>query len=365
MKYFFKIFFLLCFTLSCSRLYSQGCSDAGVCSVGSLSIVKFDYELLPLDEKKLTQLSNLDPGFKLQGSGNVEIGKDSVINVSTTTDTVSTKPPVAVKYKLLYPKYFFQYATSYGIGDQGTTIITSQLEGNIMIVKGKLFGQLKVPYVFVNGKLGNVNGLSDLTASLTFIPFVKKRSDLSITAGVKIPTNNANIILDSLPLPMVYQTSLGSTDVLVGAKYTYKKWDFTLGYQHSFNENKNEYLHRSLSSDSALYNKHFESNHLKRADDGVFRLNRNYNYKKISASTGVLFIYHLADDDYVSSTGQKVKSSGSQGLTLNLNFSGAYSFSKKWSVVVVYASPIVTRKARPDGLTRQLVAIVGLKYSIF
>ena len=130
---------------------------------------------------------------------------------------------------------------------------------SIKIIKNKLYAQLKLPYTFVSGKLASINGLSDITFSLSYIVFSKAQSNLNLTGGVKLPTNGANIYKDDLPLPMVYQTSLGSTDVLIGAKYNIRKWDFTCGYQHAFNANKNEYLHSTVS-DNITYNNYFQSN---------------------------------------------------------------------------------------------------------
>ncbi len=351
--------------------FSQGCSDAGVCTVGHMGVVQFKYEVLKTDEKGLAQIPAEDPGFA--GSGNSKNQNDSALFKSTLVDKNSSQVKDSTKkisssnstVEYLYPKYSFQLSTAYGIGDRNTSVITTQVEGNFRIINNKLFAQIKLPYNFINGNLGSVNGLGDVTGSFTYIPISKSKSSLSITAGIKIPTNNANLSKDSLALPMVYQTSLGSTDILLGAKYSYKKWDLTVGYQHAFNSNKNGYLNRSNINDSSTYNSYFESKELKRADDGICRINRNFAYKKINASAGLLAIYHLANDTYTNAMGERVKSIGSEGLTLNINLAGSYTISKKLSVILIYASPIVVRKARPDGLTRSLVAIIGLKYNIF
>jgi hypothetical protein len=153
--------------------------------------------------------------------------------------------------------------------------------------------------------------------------------------------------------------------VLLGAKYTYKKWDCSVGYQHAFNSNKNEYLHLSGIADSNTYNGYFESNKLRRSDDGIFRINRNFLSKKINVSTGLLFIYHLANDSFTNKEGNRDKILGSKGLTLNLNLAGIIPVSKRFDVVFIFACPVITRDARPDGLTRKFVAIAGLKFNVF
>jgi hypothetical protein len=366
MRYFFTPFLSFCFLIVSVQTYSQGCSDAGVCSVGSLSLVQFKYELLPLSENKLAQLPNKDPGIDLKHSGEDNMEKDTASQIvkSDSTSNRKLKNVQTIKYDYQLPKYSFQYSTYYGLGQQKTSIITEQIDANIRLINKKLFAQVKVPYTFINGKLGSVSGLSDITLGLTYIAFVKSNSSLSLACGAKTPTNNSDLAKDTLPLPMVYQTSLGSTDILLGAKYTFKKWDLSLGYQHSFNANKNEYLHRSITNDSTIYNDYFESNFLRRSDDGVFRISRNFLSKKINASIGALFIYHMANDSYTDANGVRGTLAGSQGLTLNLNFAGTIPISKKLDFVFILGTPIVTRKAAPDGLLRKFVGIVGFKYNV-
>jgi hypothetical protein len=81
-------------------------------------------------------------------------------------------------------------------------------------------------YGFRSGELGDLNGPSDLFLSLgyTFL------DHLTLTGGVKIPMNNANKIAGDDPLPMNYQTSLGTVDLLLGMGYSYKRLSFMAGY---------------------------------------------------------------------------------------------------------------------------------------
>ncbi len=82
-------------------------------------------------------------------------------------------------------------------------------------------------------------------------------------------------------------------------------------------------------------------------------------------STGLLLIYHLSNDSFTNKEENRDKIAGSQGSTLNINIAGVVPIFKRLDVVFVFASPIVTRQARPDGLTRKFVAIAGLKFNIF
>jgi len=368
---------VLFFALLSGRIYSQGCSDAGVCSVGLLSIVEFRYEFLPSDKSTLAKLDNENADIKISFDGstpdtaskktNEVVKKDSVINTTVTNvDTSKKTNPTSknfMNYFYKYPKCQFQLSSSLGIGDEKASIIITQFEGSFSIVKQKLFAQIKVPYTMVNGPLANTSGLSDVTLSLSYILLNKNGKNLSVTGGVKLPTNDANIKKDSLPLPMVYQTSLGATDILAGIKYSCKKWDVSFGYQHSFNGNKNEYLYVTQPFEPN-YNNYSESNQTKRADDGIFRINRIYRIKRVVANTGLLFIYHLADDVYTNNIGESVKSIGSKGLTINLNFALSVPIYKNIDFFVVYGQPVVARDTQPDGLKRYIFVLGGFKYSI-
>lgn len=386
MKYLLGLFFFLSFTLQHLQSYAQGCSDAGVCSVGSLGLVQYKYEKLPLDKVVLDQIETKDEDTEFYTTNNPskKVGNDTTLVVTEKTQKDSATKEVNLnKSNLLnldsltlytyrnkqtvfqLPKYFFLYSTSYGVGDQSTTIITNQLEANVSIVNKKLYAQVKLPYVIASGKLATISALSDITLSMSYTAINKNKTNLTFVGGIKLPTNNADISKNNKPLPMVYQSSLGSTDALFGMKYRYQKWDLTLGYQHSFNANKNNYLHDSISVDNAVYNSYFESKNLKRSDDGIVRINRNFLFKKVSASAGLLFIYHLANDSYTDVLGNRVTSKGSQGLTLNLNFSSIVPVSKKMDLIFIFANPIKTRDARPDGLTREFIVMAGLKYNVF
>ena len=81
---------------------------------------------------------------------------------------------------------------------------------------------------------------------------------------------------------------------------------------------------------------------------------------KITA--GILPIYHLADDEFTDVNSERKTIEGSRGLTLNGNVFFGYEIDKSNSVELSVGAPFVTRKARPDGLTRAFVA--ALEYAV-
>lgn len=376
------LFFILSFLFITSGVYSQGCSDAGVCSVGSLGLAQYKYEKLPFDKVKLemieaedTEIFSKDFNPRKKSDTTEVVKQQEVLIVGTpvkqfrnealTTyniDSIKANSNVRRDFLSKSPRLILNNLLSYGVGDNHTSIITNNIEINYRLLNRKLYAQIKIPYIAVNGDLANTKGLGDLTLSLSYTAINKKKKNLSFVAGVKIPTNESNLSEDNDPLPMVYQTSLGSKDALIGFNYRYSKWDVTFAYQHSFNATNNKYLHNPLKNDN--YNRYFESNQLKRADDGVFRINRSFLLKKGTITSGLLFIYHLQNDTYVDAFGNRKTAEGSKGLTLNLNIAAIYPIVKKVDFTFIFARPLIIRDARPDGLTRDYIVMGGLRYSI-
>lgn len=352
-----------------SSSFGQGCSDAGLCSVGMLNIIQFKFKQLPSESTTLVPLMVEDTDLILDGRDTI---KSKIKSQSGTTATTpasdSTKQISAyteVSYYTPLTKYFIQFVTQYGLGEQSTSVLTNQLEGNFRLIKSKLFGQIKVPYTFVSGKLGSTQGLSDVTLSLSLITLNHGSHNITLTGGIKLPTNKADLSNNDIPLPMVYQTSLGSTDALFGLRYLYKKWDFTVGYQHSFNANENRYLHTNTLSHVNFYNSYFESNQMKRAADLVFRVVRNFTAKKINFNPGVLLIYHLDNDIITNGIGERVEVAGSKGPTINLNLAGIIPVTERFDFTFTLAKPVVVREHPTDGLQRVFVMNAGIRFSRF
>ena len=91
MKHLFALLLSFMFSLSCFQSFSQGCSDAGVCTVGSLGLVQFKFTFLPPDENKLTALSAEDPSLNPALSKNNPQRKDS-LNKQNTRDVAIVSP---------------------------------------------------------------------------------------------------------------------------------------------------------------------------------------------------------------------------------------------------------------------------------
>ncbi len=199
----------------------------------------------------------------------------------------------------------------------------------------------------------SVSGLSDALFSLQYAV----NSSFRLLAGVKIPFNKANEKNKGTALPMVYQTSLGTTDMLLGIHYQMSRLQVSLAYQQALDQNENSY-YGSLQVPPAPTEYRY-----KRKADLVMRLSYPFDLKNHwTLIPGLLPIYHLDEDEYTEvNQAKSISIQGSEGLTLNATLLLSYAFNAKSEIQLIAGAPLITREERPDGLTRSMVA--GLQYA--
>ncbi len=215
---------------------------------------------------------------------------------------------------------------------------------------------------YASGKLANNFNVGDVFTNISVAAWQNKTKQNSFTAlaGIKIPLTAANDKAGGKPLPMAYQVSLGTYDLLVGGSLQVNKWEFTNAWQIPVSgENKNTFIKEySVSNDFPTTNK------FKRRADVLLRA--AYNIKKagnkFSFKPNLLAIYHLGKDSYEDIYAKRQLLPGSDGLTLNANVIAKYAINKTNSIELSLAAPFVVREVRPDGLTREFTA--GIEYKI-
>ncbi len=293
----------------------QGCSDAGVCTAG------------PLGDISIT-------------SDNGALGFDH--------------------------RHDARMTFSYAVGEQGTVIVQAIPEVTLRI-SPRIRLQARVPYMSISGDLGSNNGLGDPLITGSYAIINNDPRKLEAIIGVKFNSGEATATDDRLrPLPMPYQTSLGTRDLLFGLSYKNQRFTAGLAYQHVLvNNNKNGYLHLSWM-DSAEGQAYFESAGLVRADDAVARIQYAFPIGKLVLQPGLLAIQHVTEDQRteVDQFGSRlVQVDGSEGLTLNITADARLPISKSMSLEASFGTPVITRDVRPDGLTRSLVLNLGVRYA--
>lgn len=302
-KYFTLIVFVFLMTDFAS---SQGCSDAGVCSTGNLS----------------SALHGKDQGFKND----------------------------------------FSMGYQFGISEGSTRISSLILEGNFSILKtGSL--QLMVPYHLISGKLAKVSGLGDVMVSISGKIFSNESHQVGFMAGTRLPMNESDEKSGILPLPMVYQTSLGTADLLVGIKYSYKNWMLTMASQFPFIQNNRNGFLKEFYSDSLLVKPFSDSKELQRKPDIVLKVEHAVAVEKVRLVGTLLTLYHTGKDEYIDSDGFRKPIDGSEGFTINCAGSVDYMFTEDMILNFYTGFPLKIREERPDGLARKLVCGIKVRYT--
>jgi hypothetical protein len=306
----FKILLIILIGSSPYRVLSQGCSDAGFCTMGAM---------------RPNQHFSTKLNMKLKS---VEFG---------------------------------QYIGYTKFGD----VILSYIADANFAVNRKTAVQFKLPYTFVSGFLANTNGLGDISISATRNILYRENYQINITAGSKLPTNDANKKSGGRPLPMYYQTSLGTFDVIIGVSLVTKKWLVATGYQQSLNPIDNDFIWGDWKGTEfeQRVREYPVSSMIRRGKDIMFRVERNFRSSRFNAYVGLLPIIRVSKDRVLDPKTQKiVKVNGSEGLALTGLCGFGYRFSFKSSFKFLAGASIIQRDFNPDGLSRRFVNTIGYEY---
>ena len=295
-----NIFSVIAIVFTSFSSFAQGCSDAGICSVGRA--------------------------------------------FETTQDDF---------------KNSFEVATIFGVGEANITYISPFLAYTRKLNE-RISLSTKVTFSSATGDFGTSSGLGDafLIGNYTFKE--KNNKQWNAMVGWKVPFNNSDLKHNGNSLPLDYQSSLGTVDLFLGTNLKYKKWDFNAVLQIPvFNNNSNSYFAETSGNTDFSSTNLFERkpDALVRATYSIKTANQKFTFKP-----NVLFIYHLGEDTFENILGNRETIAGSDGLTLNGNLITTYNFNKQNSIELSLATPFVIREERPDGLTRGFV--LGLQYKM-
>jgi len=252
---------------------------------------------------------------------------------------------------------------AYGKGERSTNNYTGYLEYTRTITqRTSLTG--KLGYSFISGELANTNGLTDLFLSVNHAFDANKKWQKSFVVGVKLPFDGADIVENGIHLPMPYQTSLGTTDLVLAINYNRKSFGATLALQQPLKaQNENKFLPGDYPA-QPLALKYWPSNEFERKGDLVGRV--SYNFKtgeRFSIRPSLLGIYHLANDTYADDNKMRRPIYNSTGLTLNGNVFFDYRLKNGNGFELSLGTPFIVRDQRPDGLTRKIVASLEYQFS--
>ena len=303
-----KIISTILSALLVGGLFGQGCSDAGVCSAGDMGVSPLDH-------------------------------------IGDTTQENNKIQKVGI-------------SLSFGLGEKNTGYLTTQVEGNFQVGKSSYL-QTKIPLTGYFSDYKGGFGVGDISLTFSQTVLNKNGFGLSFFSGLKIPTSRAN---SPERLPLVYQTSLGSLDVLLGTEFHYKGTQLGVGYQHSLLTTNNTYtgfLLEPTDSSSSFSN----TNEFKRKPDIAVRIQQHFEFNKFLLNLGIISIFHIGNDTYETAIGNREEIIGSNGPTINLTAGMGYKPNEKSRINLQLAAPVLVRDVRPDGLTRSFVVQVGYQHS--
>lgn len=298
-----KQLILIAFVLQvANQAMAQGCSDAGFCSLGALK----------------------ETNIMEEGKRRLDLG------------------------------------TNTGIGEQHTFTINPYIQYHTTINKHlSLLGKITATYA--HGFLGSKFQVGDFygLATYTF------NEGLRLLTGIKIPFTTANATTaEGRGLPLDYQSSLGTYDVVLGFSYIYKRhWEWNAALQAPVIQvNKNTFPPDDYT-DSRV--QHFAPTNLfRRRSDVLLRAGYYLSLgKSITVKPNLLAIYHIGEDTYQTPSGIRTAIDGSRGFTLNGALSFVKQFGNSTRLELIAATPFITRKVRADGLTRS--AVLNVQYSLF
>ncbi len=243
-----------------------------------------------------------------------------------------------------------------GVGDEAVFVFAPGLQYDNQLSKQWVI-QAKITANYASGNLGAIAGPGDMYFSGTYVFTPVKKWKISGTIGTKVPLNQSNLKIGSKSLPMQYQSSLGTIDLITGVSLVNNNWQFSAGWQQPLSgRNRNNFLPVYWNTTEAY--KYSPSNDFDRKGDVLLRsaylMQTN---KRLSFNLGLLGIYHLAEDTYVdaNTSSKPIAIKGSQGLTLNATIAGWWKINGKVNIGLTGGVPLIVREVRPDGLTRSFV----------
>ena len=245
----------------------------------------------------------------------------------------------------------------YGQASHSINATGNYLEYN-RTTKNKLDLGLKLTSMYQSGNNISAAGIGDLFLSTAY-PVSEKTQ---MTLGFKISLSDGNKKKNGLPLPMDYQASLGTFDLIFGIGYVVKKIQLVAAIQQPLSQNKNTFFAEDYPMSSVL--RTFPStNNFKRSGDILLRASYPIEAgKKVIITPGILPIYHLANDKYTDKMGMEKEITGSQGLTFNTNIFLDFLINENNILQLNAGGPIIDRDVKPEGLGRRFV--ITLEYKI-
>ncbi len=283
------------------------------------------------------------PGLKAQGCSDAGLCKIDVLKPDPENPLLKHDNKVNAGLSI--------GAADYGITAVGGSVGYSRKFGEQWSI------DTKMTFLSQRGNDISVIGMGDIFANVNY----KVSQKFVLTAGTKIPLMKADRSQDGLPLPMDYQSSLGTLDLLAGIRYNPEKWQWALAVQVPLQQNENAFFAGLYDTLSPLHEIQTTNAFVRKADI-MLHVSRTIKMSdRVTIAPGLLPIYHVAEDEYTDIDGIQYAIAGSDGLTLNGTVFIDMKMGANGNLEFDLGFPFIVRDARPDGLTRGFV--FGASYS--
>ncbi|MDX1905304.1 MAG: hypothetical protein SFU27_14215 [Thermonemataceae bacterium] len=248
----------------------------------------------------------------------------------------------------------------------GEVINASTLDASLSVGKRNRL-QIRLPYAWVNGNFGQTKGFGDVYLAYSRNLLQKSTYSIDASIGTKFPRfTTALASPEGKPLPMYYSPSLGTYDIILGLSYLSEKWLLGIGYQAPLGKGDTDNFFDPKSwADTPLSEiaKNYDySVNFKRGQDIMLRLERNFRWGAYNLFVGAMPVYRITSDEVVDEQGLKKEVKDSQGLALTGIMGGSYSLNVHNRIKLFYGHKILARKVNVDGLMKESVATIAYEW---
>lgn len=254
------------------------------------------------------------------------------------------------------PDNWISLAQSVGSGND-RLYLTTGIEGQYKLNAQTAFGA-KLTVQGIQGDQYRGFGLGDMFLTVNHSLGKEMHEDQgnhSIQAGLKIPMGFATAASEGAPLSMNDQFTTGTTDLILGYQFNYKRWAIGTAWQQPLHHNGNQYVDLNGVS----------TRNLQRKGDVLVRVSyRQPITESFQIRGSLLPIFHLGEDTWEMPNGDRSAIEGSAGLTFNYNVVANYRFSNRYALEFNFGSPLANRDVIPDGLLRKFVATLKLQVGL-
>jgi hypothetical protein len=294
--------------------------------------------------KKVLILLFVYLSFNLYSQGCSDAGFCSLVNTTPLSNSFQTKNALNT----------IRLGFSYGRADNSINAFNTSVEytrkvNNSLAINAKLNFLAHAGNSIQTGEIGDIY----LTGDYNLDPNFKA------TAGFKIPLHQGNKVKSGVILPMDYQPTLGTFDFLFALQRSYQNWSIGSGIQIPLTQNDNKFITNNFVVEEDF----ITTNGYRRNPDLWFRLAYSIKLKNITIIPNVLPILHLGDDSYINTIGARTKIAGSNGLTFNTGAQIDIKTCRNAILGFNGALPLATRTSRPDGLARKFVLTIDYRIS--